>query len=158
MAPTLTPANPLTLPSENTTKPRVSPTATLIAPHILPSNNVSEPRVCPTAAPIKPRKNIVPIHVPHSNKHLPPIDLPTITMEPPNKKLIPPKNYANVHVTKIMKQLTGNTNKYTKIPKRRRGVPARHKHYTRARTHGSLAHSVIQMNEKDYQHHIENHV
>ena len=158
MTPTAAPPSPNILPSDDAKEPRVSPTATPIAPHILSSDNVSEPRVHPTAAPITPRKKIVPIYVPHSNKHLPLTDLPSITVATPNNKLLPPKNYDNVHVTKIVKQLTGNTNKYTKLPKRQRGVNARHKHYTRARTQGSLAQSVIKMNEKGYQHHIANHV
>ena len=93
VAPTLTPENPLTLPSENETEPRVTPTAvppalnilppddakqsrvspiaTPIAPHIILSDNISEPRVHPTAVFIQPRINIAPIHISHINTPLP---------------------------------------------------------------------------------------
>ena len=47
---------------------------------------------------------------------------------------------------------------YTKLPKRRRGVPTRYNHFTRSRLNGFLAQSVMQLNPKEFQHHIANHV
>ena len=100
----------------------------------------------PTAAPIKPRINIANIHAPHSDKHLPPTNLHSVTGVTPNTKLLSPKIFDKVYVTKIVKQLIGN--KYIELPNRREGVPTRHKHYTRALTQDFLAQSVIKMDDK----------
>ena len=51
-----------------------------------------------------------------------------------------------------------HTHTHTQLPKRRRGVPTQHNHYTCARTQGFLVQSVVKINEKGDHHHIANHI
>ena len=77
-------------------------------------------------------------------------------MTPPNTKLVSPKNYENVHITRIVIRLRGNN--YVKHTKRRQGVPPGRQCYTRARTHSFPTQIIIKMDDEGYQQKIANHV
>ena len=56
------------------------------------------------------------------------------------------------------KPTTAKNNEYTRIHRKKFGVPTQHNHFTRSWTQGFFAQSVIHMNDQGYQHQKDNHV
>ena len=106
---------------------------------------VSEPRVEPTPAPSTTEY--------HDDTTVPRVQ---------HNKIVKPTHKYDKFTKQVMAKLLNNKSPtdlmYTKTPRRTRGAPTRHNHFTRSRLQGFLAQSVIQLNEHGFEHHIANHV